>query len=95
MLPKKDLNKVIELAKKYKIGKVYLLGSILNSSPSEVNDYDFAIDDYPEGVFFKFYGELFMLMPKDVDIIDLSGEETLFKNIVKREAKLIYEGTGI
>ena len=44
MLPKEELNKVVELAKKYKIGKVYLVGSILNSEPSEVNDYDFAID---------------------------------------------------
>ena len=95
MLPKEELNKVVELAKKYKIGKIYLVGSILNSEPSEVNDYDFAIDGYPPGVFFKFYGELFMAMPKDVDLIDLSGEETLFKSIVEEEAKLIYDRTRI
>ncbi len=95
MLTKKELNEVIKLAKKYKIGKVYLVGSILNNKPSEVNDYDFAIDDYPEGIFFKFYGELFIAMPKNVDLIDLSGEKTLFKNIVKKEAKLIYAETRV
>jgi len=91
MLPKKDLDKVIEIAKKYGVGKLYLLGSSLSEESRRARDYDYAVDDVPEGVFFKFYGELYMTMPKSVDLIDLSGRMNKFKSIVAREAKLIYE----
>ena len=91
MLSTRELKKAVGLAKKYKIGKLYLVGSILHNSAKNANDYDFAIDDYPKGTFFKFYGELFMAMSKEVDLIDLSGKKTLFDDIVKREAKIIYE----
>jgi hypothetical protein len=53
--------------------------------------FDFTVDDHPEGMFFKFYGELYMAMPNTVDLIDLSGKMTKFKSIVAREAKLIYQ----
>jgi len=91
MLPKKDLDRVLEIAEKYGVGKLYLLGSSMSGESDKARDYDFAVDDVPEGVFFKFYGELYMAMPKPVDLIDLSGEMTKFKGIVAREAKLIYE----
>ena len=92
MLHIEELKKAINLAKKYGIGKLYLVGSILHHNPKNVNDYDFAIEDYPVGTFFKFYGELFMAMSKEVDLIDLSGEKSKFKKIVKKEAKIIYDG---
>lgn len=92
MLHTEELKKAITLAKKYKIGKLYLVGSILRHNPENVNDYDFAIEGYPSGTFFKFYGELYMAMSKNVDLIDLSGEKSKFKKIVKREAKIIYDG---
>ncbi len=91
MLPKKELDKVLEIAEKYGVGKLYLIGSSLRGEPEKAHDYDFAVDGVPEGLFFKFYGELYMAMPKSVDLIDLSGEMNKFKSIVVREAKLIYE----
>lgn len=91
MIPKADLDKAIEIAKKYDIGKMYLIGSSLYKEPSEVNDYDFAVMDIPPGNFFKFYGELLQAMPKNVDIINLSGRITKFKSIVMREGKLVYD----
>lgn len=92
MLSQEELNKAIELAKEYKIGKLYLVGSLLYDEPENVEDYDFAIDDYDPGIFFRFYGKLFQAMSKGVDLIDLSGEQTLFKKIVRSEGKLVYEG---
>lgn len=91
MIPKADLDKAIEIAKKYGIGKMYLIGSSLYKDPDEVNDYDFAVKDIPPGYLFKFYGELIGAMPKNVDLIDLSGKITKFKRIVMREGKLIYD----
>ena len=91
MIPKNELNKAIGIARKYGIGKMYLIGSSLRKEPSKVNDYDFAVADIPPGNFFKFYGELLRTMSKNVDVIDLSGKITKFKMIVLREGKLVYE----
>jgi predicted nucleotidyltransferase len=91
MIPKGELDKAIETAKKYKVGKFYLVGSSLHKNPEEVNDYDFAVNDVPDGSFFKFYGELMRLMSKNVDLIDLSGKKTKFKDIILKEGKLIYD----
>jgi len=91
MIPKEELDKAIEIAKKYGIGKMYLVGSSLRKEPSEAKDYDFAVMDVPQGKLFFFHGELLRSLSKDVDIIDLSGEETKFKSIIMREGKLVYD----
>lgn len=94
MIPKEELETVIGIARKYHVGELYLIGSALYKAPEEVNDYDFAVRGVPEGSFFKFYGELIRTMTKNVDLIDLSGKVTKFKDIVAREGKLIYAGTN-
>ncbi len=91
MIPADELEKVIETARKYGIGKLYLIGSSLTTDPDMVNDYDFAVSDVPPGSFFKFYGELFRFMSKNVDLIDLSGKMTKLKSIILKEGKLIYD----
>lgn len=91
MIPEPEINKAIELAKNYNIGQLFLVGSALHKNPEEVRDYDFAIRNYPPGVFFRFYGSLLMAMSKNVDLIDLSGEPTKFKEIILREGRLIYD----
>jgi predicted nucleotidyltransferase len=91
MIPKEELDKAIAIAKKYGVGRMYLIGSSLHKDPGEVKDYDFAIEDLPPGEFFMFYGELLRSMTKNVDLIDLSGEKTKFKSIIKREGKLVYD----
>lgn len=90
MIPKHELDRAVEIAKEFNIGKLYLVGSILYNEPDEVNDYDFAIDEYDPEIFFRFYSRLFQAMSKSVDLIDLSGKQTLFKKIVRSEGKLIY-----
>ena len=91
MIPKNELEKAIEIARKYGVGELYLIGSALHKEPEKVNDYDFAVRDVPPGNFFRFYGELIRAMSKNVDLIDLSGRMTKIKNIILREGKLIYD----
>ena len=91
MIPWVDLEKAIEIAKKYNVGKMYLIGSALYKDSEEVNDYDFAVIDFPPENFFKFYGEIMRELSKSVDIIDLSGKMTKLKNIVMEEGKVVYD----
>ena len=90
-MPKDELDKAIEIANKYGVGELYLIGSALHKEPEKVNDYDFAVKDMPPGSFFIFYGELMRVLSKNVGLIDLSGRVTKFKDIIEREGKLIYD----
>ncbi len=94
MIQAEELNKAVEIARKYEVGKLYLIGSALHKEPDEIRDYDFGVKDVPAGNFFKFYGELLRVMSKNVDLIDLSGKLTKFKSIILREGKLIYDKTA-
>ncbi len=91
MIPEHEIKKAVEIAKKYGVGELYVVGSALDKKPEDVSDYDFAVRDVPPGIFFQFYGELFRALSKNVDLIDLSGTKTKFKDIVLRESKLIYD----
>jgi len=94
MIPKDELDKAVEIARKYQVGELYLIGSALYKEPEEVRDYDFAVRDVPVGNFFRFYGELLRVMSKNVDLIDLSGKMTKLKDIIVKEGKLIYDKTS-
>ena len=91
MIPKDELEKATELARKYHIGKFYLVGSALSGDPEEANDYDFVVEDVPPGRFFSFYGELMAVMPKPVDVILLTNDGSRFERLIHEEAQLIYE----
>ncbi|MEW6108972.1 MAG: hypothetical protein AB1632_07400 [Nitrospirota bacterium] len=91
MIPRHEIDKAVLVAKKYGVGKLYLIGSSLSRDIKAVNDYDFAVSGIPKGSFFKFYGELFRTMSKNIDLIDLFGKKTKFKNIIVKEGKLIYD----
>jgi predicted nucleotidyltransferase len=91
MIPKEELDKAIEIAKKYKVGKMYLVGSALYKDNEDINDYDFAVMDVPPESFFKFYGELLRTLSKHVDIIDLSSKATKFKSSVMKEGEVVYD----
>lgn len=91
MIPKRDINKALNIARKYNIGQLYLIGSALHKDSNKIGDYDFAVKGVPSTKFFKFYGELIREMPLNVDLIDLSGRMTKFKKIILREGRLIYD----
>jgi len=86
------IDKAVNLARKYEVGQLFLIGSALYNETDKINDYDFAVNNMPPGRFFKFYGELMFAMDKNVDLIDLSGPKTKFKEIIIREGKLLYDG---
>lgn len=94
MIPKDELDKAVEIARKYEVGELYLIGSALYKKPEELKDYDFAVRDVPAGYFFKFYGDPLRTMSKNVDLIDLSGKMTKLKDIIVKEGKLIYDKTS-
>jgi predicted nucleotidyltransferase len=91
MMPKNEIAKAVEIARKHGVGELYLVGSAGEQGTEEARDYDFAVRDVPVGGFFHFYGELMRSLSKAVDLIDLSGKRTKFKDIVLKEAKLIYD----
>jgi len=91
MIPRNELDKAIELAKKYKVEQFFLVGSSGDPENEPPHDYDFAVKGLPAENFFNLYTELFMALSRDVDLIDLSGEMTKFKSIVLKEGTLIYE----
>ena len=91
MIPKKELDKAINLAKEFGIGKLYLFGSSLYKSPTKANDYDFAVAGIAPSSFFSFYGKLLMSLSKNVDLIDISDKKGKFVNIILREGKIVYD----
>lgn len=86
----KDIQRVVDVAKKHKVGRLYLVGSALDPKQAS-RDLDFAVEDLPPGSFFRFYGEIMSVVSKPVDLIDLSGPTTKFKDIIRSEGKVIYE----
>ena len=90
MVPKKELDKAIEIAKEYGVGKLYLFGSSLYKKADKANDYDFAVAGIAPYRFFDFYGKLFKSLNKPVDLVDLS-EKSLFNSLIIREGKKIYD----
>jgi predicted nucleotidyltransferase len=95
MIEQNDLGKAVELARKYGIGKLFLFGSSLHKDPSQINDYDFAVQDIPPGNFFRFYGELIMAMSKNTDLINLSNTPQKFGSVILKESKLIYDKNSV
>jgi len=85
MLSRLDKITIINCAKKYNTGAIYLFGSSLDKR-SEANDIDLAVE--PK-YFFKFHGELLRLLSKPVDLVDLS-QRSLFNKLVKEKGVKIY-----
>ena len=89
MLSKEDENKLVAIAKKYKLTRLYLFGSSTESN-REAHDIDLAVEGLDDSLFFKFYGELILNLSKPVDVIDLK-RKSLFGDLIKAEGVLIYE----
>ena len=88
MLSIEDKNKLIELAKKYNVNKLYLFGSNLNSA-GESNDIDLAVDGISDSIYFEFYSEIIFALSKPVDLIDLK-KKSLLSKIVRDKGLLVY-----
>lgn len=88
MISNEDKYRLLEIAKKYKVSKIYLYGSNINPG-SESNDIDLGVEGLADSLFFKFYSELIFALSKPVDLIDLK-KKSLFSTIVKSEGILLH-----
>ena len=88
MISNEEKYKIIEIAKRYQISKLYLFGSHTNSQKNP-SDIDLAVEGIHGSLFFKFYGELIFSLSKPVDLIDLK-KKTLLNEMVKSEGILLY-----
>jgi predicted nucleotidyltransferase len=88
MISDEDKYRLFEIAKKYKVSKIYLFGSNLDPGRESI-DIDLAVEGISDSLYFKFYSELIFAMSKPVDLIDLK-KKSLFSSMVKSEGILLY-----
>lgn len=88
MISSEDKYRLIEIAKKYEVSKIYLFGSNLDTE-SEANDIDLGVEGISDSQFFKFYGDLIFALSKPVDLIDLK-KKSLLNKLVKSEGIILY-----
>ncbi len=87
MISEKDRAIILKYAKKYNLSTVILFGSSVERK--NANDIDIGIKGIEPGHFFEFYGELLLSLPKRIDIIDLSRENS-FNKLVEKEGIKLY-----
>src|SRR5690554_3541930 len=95
-----DKNKdvIIKLCEKYRVKELYLFGSILTDSFNEFSDIDMLVlfdtielSDYFDN-YMDFKDELEKTLNRTVDIVeDQAIKNPIFRKIVDRDKKLIYE----
>ncbi|MEW6171437.1 MAG: nucleotidyltransferase domain-containing protein [Candidatus Omnitrophota bacterium] len=88
MISNEEKYRLIELAKKYDVSKLYLFGSNLEKG-RDANDIDLAVEGIADSLFFKFYSELIFSLSKPVDLVDLN-KKSLLNTMIRSEGKLIY-----
>lgn len=88
MLTEKDKGIILELARSYGVGKVYVFGSAADPQ-REGRDIDLGVAGIEPRRFFAFYGDLLLRLSKPVDLVDVS-KETRFNSIVRREGVALY-----
>ena len=88
MLTKKEEEAIRQCARKFNVSSVLLFGSSVNQK--DAADIDLAVRGIRSGSFFKFYGELFKVLDKPVDLIDLDDIDSYFMNRILEGGKVIY-----
>ena len=88
MISKEDKCRLVKIANRYDVSKIYLFGSNLDPE-REPNDIDLAVEGISDSLFFKFYSELIFSLSKPVDLVDLK-KKSLLNKIVKSEGILLY-----
>ena len=88
MLTERDRARIVDTAKRYRVGRVLLFGSAL-SDEADGGDIDLAVEGLSASQFFSFYGDLIFGLSKPVDLVDL-GRKSKFTDLISREGLLIY-----
>lgn len=85
-----DIEKTIkDCAREFDVKAVWLFGSAMEEG-AEARDIDLAVEGIAPEKFFKFYAELFMALPKPVDLVDLSQGMPIAA-LVREKGVCIYE----
>ena len=88
MITEIEKKEITRLARKYKVGKIFLFGSAVQDDV-RANDLDLGVDGILPEEFFRFYGELLFELDRPVDLIDLS-QPGRFTDIIKAEGMCLY-----
>jgi len=88
MISVEDRDKIIKCAKKYNVSSIILFGSSIVKD-KESNDIDIGVNGIEPRMFFPFYTELFKVLSKPVDLIDLS-RKSLFNKLVEETGEKLY-----
>ena len=89
MILDQDREAITRLAEQYPITRLLLFGS--STDPTrEGRDIDLAVEGLPPQDFFRFYGDLLFSVSKPVDLIDLSQNSKLTRQI-RQEGLPLYE----
>lgn len=87
MISERDKTVILKFAKKYKLTSVLLFGSSVDKE--NPNDIDIGIRGIKPELFFIFYGELLLQVPKRLDIVNLDKENS-FSRLVEKEGIKLY-----
>ena len=84
-----DAEKAIieDCARKYDVRRVILFGSAVERE--DARDIDLGVEGIEAGLLFKFIGDLIRLLPRPVDVVDLSIS-TRFGQLISGESVPIY-----
>ena len=88
MITDTDKAVIVDLAKKYRAGRILLFGSSV-SKQSESRDIDLGVEGISPRVFFRFYADLMLRLSKPVDVVDLT-RSTAFTLLVRRDGVPLY-----
>jgi predicted nucleotidyltransferase len=97
-LIEQNLVKINELCDKHKVKELYLFGSVLSEKFNSNSDIDMLVKFYQVDLleyFDNYMGlkeELEVVLLRSVDLVeDQAIRNPVFRNVVEREKKLIYE----
>ena len=96
-----NIDKVIELCLNHKVSELYIFGSALTDKFKDSSDIDFLIQfgqidilEYFDN-YMNFKEKLEILLNRHIDIIENQAiKNPIFRKIVDRDKKLVYERTG-
>ena len=88
MISESDKKAIVDLAVKYKVGRLLLFGSSLDPN-REAEDIDLAVEGLRADLFFKFYGELIFNLSKPVDLVDIE-KKSRFRDLILEESIQLY-----
>lgn len=88
MLKDKELAIIRDVSQRYHVRRVLLFGSSLEAA-DDTHDIDLAVEGVEPEVFFEYYGDLMMQLPRPVDVVDLSSSSK-FNALILRDGVAIY-----